>query len=307
MKQPNALAHPARSLPIAGISPRTIRRWVGIAIAASGAVLVAGQLAAAASQAWSASETLRQGVAAALLAGLATGLGALPLLFVRNVSTHWQGALFAIAGGLMFGAAAFGLLIPALGAAGEFGFAGVAASAVLGALMIAGFDRLLPHLHAIPDGLPGRTATRAGGLMVVAIGLHNLPEGLAVGASFQGGTQPGTADATLGIATALGIGIQNLPEGLIVALAMTTAGASRPLAVAIATLTGLFEPLGALVGGAAAGIASNMLPLAMAFAAGAMLFVIAHDVVPNAARMLRRRSVAVGLLGGTAAMALLAF
>lgn len=283
-----------------------LRRLLGGAIAVGGALLIAGHLADAALRALESSAALRQGVAASLLAGLATGLGALPLLFVRRVGERAQGGLFALAGGLMAGAALFGLLGPAFATAGEPGASGVVAAALAGALAILAFDRLLPHLHEIPAGQTGRAARQSCWLMVVAIGLHNLPEGLAVGASFQGGATDGNTTDGLGVATALGIGVQNLPEGLIVAMALILAGSARLVAIAVATLTGLFEPLGALAGGAAAGLSAAALPLAMSFAAGAMLFVVAHDALPNAARRIDRRRLAAAFAAGGVGMALLA-
>lgn len=298
---PRPAIHAAAAVAPWPVALPSIRRLAGAAIATGGAVLLAAQVAGAAAAALEASAELRQGVGAALLAGLATGLGALPLLFFRRFGPRLQGALFSIAGGLMAGAAVFGLLLPAIAAAreaGPSGLPGVAAGLAAGVVLIALLDRLLPHLHALPDDAR-RSLRQSCGLMVVAIGLHNLPEGMAVGASFQGG-------AGLGLATALGIGIQNLPEGLIVGLALVGAGVARPLALAAATLTGLFEPLGALVGGAVAGGSAAALPLAMAIAAGAMLFVVVHDVLPNAARTLAARHVAAAFVAGGAAMVLVA-
>lgn len=303
-----AATAPARPWPAPAAAQRSVatrlRRAVGAAIAIGGAVVLADQVLGAATLALASSASLRQGVGAALVAGLATGVGALPILFFRQIGANTQGRLYALAGGLMFGAALFGLLLPALGAAREIGQHGlftVLAGALAGAALLAAIDRVLPHLHPQPAGDRGALARQSGWLMVVAIGLHNLPEGLAVGASYQGSV--GSGSGGLGFTTALGIGIQNLPEGLIVALALTLAGSSRLLALVIATLTGLFEPLGALVGGAATGLGEHLLPGAMALAAGAMLFVVAHEVIPGARRLVSTQQVGLGLLGGTIAMA----
>lgn len=303
-------AHPAPALPWTAPAPARralsgrLRRVVGAGIAIAGAAVLASQVLSAAMLALASSASLRQGVGAALVAGLATGVGALPILFFRQIGTNAQGRLYAVAGGLMFGAALFGLLLPALGAAQEIGQQGLAtvlAGTLAGAALLSAIDRVLPHLHPQPAGDRGALTRQSSWLMVIAIGLHNLPEGLAVGASYQGSVAQGGAG--LGFTTALGIGIQNLPEGLIVALALTLAGSSRLLALAIATLTGLFEPLGALVGGAATGLGDSLLPAAMALAAGAMLFVVAHEVIPGARRLVSARQTGLGLLGGTIAMA----
>lgn len=287
------------------IGLRHLRRAVGAAIAISGALILLGEVIGAARLALESSAALRAGVGASLVAGLATGIGALPVYILRRVEGRVQGILFALAGGLMLGAAAFGLLLPAMRLAGGDGWLAISAGIALGVTLVALIDKLLPHLHAMPEQSNSSALWRSTWLLVVAIGIHNLPEGLAVGASFQGSVQLPAASAALGWTTAIGIGVQNLPEGLIVAMALVAAGASRSTGVAVATLTGLFEPLGALIGGAAAGLSAAFLPAAMALAAGAMVFVVMHEVLPNAAKHLPpglRTAIALAGAGTMAAL-----
>ncbi len=215
-----------------------------------------------------------QALQASLFAGGATGLGALGVLVLRRASSS-QGTFrfLALSAGAMFSAALLSLLVPAARmtatpAALDVLLAGVAGYAAMSAL-----DRLLPHIHAAPRE-SGAWPAHSVRLMVVAIAAHNLPEGFAVGAGFGGG------DA-LGWGTALSIGMQNIPEGLIVATALWSIGISRAIAFVLAIGTGLLEPLGAALGLLAIAASPLVLPWALAVAAGAMMFVIFEDLIPE--------------------------
>jgi ZIP family zinc transporter len=140
---------------------------------------------------------------------------------------------------------------------------------VAGALAIAAADRALPHRHV------GGTERKGAVLVAVAIALHNLPEGLAVGVAAANGS---------GAAATLGIALQNVPEGLVVAAALASLGLGRAVAVAAAVATGLVEPIGGLGGALLADASAAALPWALAFAAGAMGFVVVHEIVPIARR-----------------------
>ncbi|HEY9381458.1 MAG TPA: ZIP family metal transporter, partial [Burkholderiales bacterium] len=177
---------------------------------------------------------------AALLAtaftALATGVGALPVLFVGRASRRSQSVMLGFSAGIMLAAAAFSLALPALQIST---IAVVAGGIVIGAGVMLLIDRSLPHAHTA-DGAARRPGNMARiWLVVLAIALHNIPEGLAVGVAHASG-------ATQGAAVTLGIAAQNLPEGLIVAWAMRTLGYSRSNSVLIALATGLMEPIGAL-------------------------------------------------------------
>ena len=137
---------------------------------------------------------------------------------------------------------------------------------------------------------------RMGGLLAIALGIHNLPEGMAVGLSFMGG------DPRLGWGTMLAIGVQNIPEGLAVAALLASLGWSRTRCAAGALATGLIEPVGAAFGVAIAGASAAVLPYALGFAAGAMLFVVAAEIIPHTRRQMAHGSASPALMAGLALM-----
>lgn len=224
------------------------------------------------------------GFVASLLAGLATVLGALPLFTTGRPSERQENAFLGFAAGVMLAASFFSLIIPGIEHARSTGTGKVAATAIviaamlIGSLFIGQLNRFVPSLDRI--GLPPNhgvheTANRRIWLFVAAITLHNFPEGLAVGVSF------GTGDFKAGTATALGIGLQNIPEGLAVAAALMTIGYSRGHAVLAALASGLVEPVGGLIGVATVAAISSLLPWALGFAAGAMIYVVASEIIPH--------------------------
>jgi ZIP family zinc transporter len=235
---------------------------------------------------------------ATALTAAATGLGAVPMLAVRSLSAPARDALLGFGAGVMLAASAFSLILPGL-AAGEaltgsrWAAGGIVAAGVLaGGLAIAALDRWLPHAHVAQDA-------RRVWLFVSAIALHNLPEGLAVGVGF------GQADPAQAWPLAIGIAVQNLPEGLVVAAALAGIGYARGTAVAIAAATGLAEPLGGLFGAGIFGISQAALPWGLAFAAGAMLFVVSHEIIPESHRRGHESRATLGVMAGFVAMMLL--
>lgn len=243
-------------------------------------------------------------LSATLLTALATGLGALPALFIRGLSDKTRDALLGMGAGVMLAASLFSLLLPALeagttrtGSAAAGGMI-VAAGLALGALFLFAADRLLPHEHAIKgrEG-PGTPGLSRAWLFVFAITLHNLPEGLAVGVAHADGSA-GASALTLGIA------LQNMPEGLVVAVALLTIGLAPLKAFAIALLSAMAEPLGGIIGAGMVTLAHGLLPWGLAFAAGAMLFVISHEIIPETHRNGNERAATAGLLAGFIVMML---
>jgi ZIP family zinc transporter len=238
-------------------------------------------------------------LSASLIAGLSTGLGALPVLFVRRLSPRMISALLGFGGGVMLAAAAFSLL----GTAFELYVAENASSLdavlatgfgfLLGAAFVYGADHLLPHEHFLKghEGAEGRFV-RGAWLFVFAIGLHNLPEGLAVGVGFSG------PDTGTGYVISTGIVIQNLPEGLIAAVSLVAVAYRPGVALAIAAATGLVETLGGLLGLLLAGALEPLVPVAMAFAAGAMVYVVGQEVVPESHAGGRSRVATWGIVSG---------
>lgn len=228
-------------------------------------------------------------VAAALhggsIAAVATLLGTIPILLSQQFSQRTYDTLLGFGAGVMLAASAFSLVVPALAAAESRGAGSWEASSTVGAGILIGaafllaIDRLLPHEHFV-KGLEGREAKRLkrAWLFVIAIALHNLPEGLAIGVAFAGPDQ-GAARAL-----ATGIAIQDVPEGLVVALALRGVGYQRWLAVLLGAASGLVEPIAAVSGAALIGLSAALLPWGLAVAAGAMLFVISHEIIPESHR-----------------------
>lgn len=222
------------------------------------------------------------GIVASLLAGLGTGIGALPVLFAVDLQTRVQAILLGLGGGVMLAATSFSLLVPGTEAAISQGLSQTEAAIVMagGMLLGAGFlwfaHNNFPHEHFF-KGVEGenRQNYKRIWLFVIAIALHNFPEGLAVGVGF------GSGDVASGLALAVGIGLQNIPEGLVVALSLRELGYSVGSAIGISTLTGLVEPIGGALGVAVVSLAAPLLPWGMAFAAGAMLFVIIDEIIPE--------------------------
>jgi ZIP family zinc transporter len=280
-------------------------------VAHTAARRVLGALLAVATGAavWALAQTdgrIAYGAAASLVAGLATALGALPIFAARTISQRAQDAMLGFGAGVMLAASSFSLIVPGVEAAealwGSRPFAAaIAATGMLaGALFLWAADRIVPHEHFIKgiEGADGRRFKQVW-LFVFAITLHNFPEGLAVGVAFGSG-QPAEA-ASL----ATGIGIQNMPEGLAVALALATLGYSRVAAFAVAAATGLVEPLAGFLGATVVTLMQPILPFALTFAAGAMLFVISHEIIPESHRHGHEQAATLGVTGGFVAMMLL--
>ncbi|GAA6142060.1 ZIP family metal transporter [Hydrogenophaga sp. 5NK40-0174] len=247
---------------------------------------------------------LLSGLQASMLAAAATALGATPVFFVGRISKRQEAALMAFSAGVMLTAAILALLMPSLEASqrlvpqGGMGAAMLTATGLaLGVGLMMGIDRLLPHEHAVlPPAAQGHTGRweaagdarevtrQRGWLMVLALMIHNIPEGLAVGAAYAG-VIPGDSTTTqAGAAVAIAIGLQNMPEGLLVAMALHTLGQSKATAWSVAALTGLAEPLGALVGLQVLGGTPALYPVGLALAAGAMIFVVSHEIIPETHR-----------------------
>jgi zinc transporter, ZIP family len=248
--------------------------------------------------------TLQLGVLASFIAGLFTAVGALPIFVMRKLSQEMEDSLMGFGAGVMLAATAFELVMPAVSHADAlYGrawmtIAMLTVGIALGGLALLTLHRLVPHEHFISGTESGADPAkiRRVWLFIFAIALHNLPEGLAVGVGFGGN---GLAS---GVALAIGIGLQNMPEGLVVAVAMMSLGHSRLIAFGVTLLTGLVQPLGGLIGATAVALADVMLPLALAFAAGAMLFVISHEIIPESHRQGHKGKATFGVLLGFVVM-----
>jgi len=250
------------------------------------------------------------GLRLALLGGAAgfaaTALGALPALVLRGLPQRVEDSLLGLAAGMMLAASAFSLLLPGLAAAAEMlgskplGAGVVVIGMALGVLLMLGLDEFTPHEHdkTGPCG-PGFERCDRIWLFVFAITLHNLPEGMAIGVSFS------QADMAVGLPLTTAIALQDIPEGLAVALALRGAGFAPGLAVLVAVASGVLEPVGTLLG---VGLSSGMAlayPAGLGLAAGAMLFVVSHEVIPQTHRNGHQTPATLGLMAGFALMMVL--
>ncbi|TDT60940.1 ZIP family metal transporter [Fonticella tunisiensis] len=238
------------------------------------------------------------GALASLLAGLSTSLGAIPVFFTKKVDEKFLDSILGFAAGVMLAATSFSLILPAIemGENKLFTVIIVSLGIIIGGVFIDLIDKNIPHFHTI-GGYEGRNS-RLSKLMlfIIAITIHNFPEGLAVGVSFGGGSVKD------GIAIAVGIGLQNIPEGFAVALPLLGGGASKKKAFLITLLTGIVEPVGGIIGAGIVRIARPVLPFALAFAAGAMLFVISDEIIPETHSKATARSATFGVLIGFVVM-----
>jgi len=250
------------------------------------------------------------GLRLAMLGGAAgfatTALGALPALVLRNLPQRVEDSLLGLAAGMMLAASAFSLLLPGLAAGTEIlgskplGAGVVVIGMTLGVLLMLGLDAFTPHEHdkTGPCG-PGYERCNRAWLFVFAIALHNLPEGMAIGVSFSQG------DMAVGLPLTTAIALQDIPEGLAVALALRGAGFAPGFAVLVAIASGALEPVGALLGvGLSSGMAITY-PIGLGLAAGAMLFVVSHEVIPETHRNGHQTPATLGLMAGFALMMVL--
>ena len=247
--------------------------------------------------------TILIGSIASLAAGLATAIGAMPVFFTKTVSPRLADTFLGFAAGVMLAASFFSLLVPALAVAeADYGNRIAAASLVIasvligvGAIWLA--NEWAPHEHFV-QGREGSDliSLKRIWLFVIAVTIHNFPEGLAVGVGFGGG------DIGNGIALAVGIGLQNIPEGLAVAVALVGQRYARLHAFLVALLTGLIEPIGGVIGVTAVTFSQPLLPWALAFAAGAMIYVVSHEIIPATHSRGWQKEATAGLVVGLSLM-----
>jgi len=225
---------------------------------------------------------------------MVTALGAAMVFLAKDISQKYLDASLGMAAGVMIAASFWSLLAPSIEIAEKcygpawkwvpplIGF-------LLGAVVLRMVDMILPHMHpglAAPEGI--RTSWRRSVLLVMAITLHNIPEGLAVGVAFGAGASLTgdlkSAQIASAIALAVGIGLQNFPEGTAVSLPLRREGMSRPKSFWYGQLSAVVEPVAGVVGAALVVTMTNVLPYALAFAAGAMIFVVVEELSPESQR-----------------------
>lgn len=215
----------------------------------------------------------------ALGVGGATVFGSIIGFTFKNISHKFSDLVLAFAAGVMLAAAVLGLILPSLEYGGDLGIVITVAGIFCGALCLNFIDKLVPHLHHIVGGdsepHPGNANLNKVLLFVTAIAIHNLPEGIAAGVSF------GTGNDSEALLIAGGIALQNIPEGMVIIAPMLSAGVSPRKTFLCALATGLIEVVGTLLGYFAVSVASAILPFALAFAGGTMLYVISDEMIPE--------------------------
>jgi ZIP family zinc transporter len=253
-----------------------------------------------------------QALVATVFTWAMTAIGAAAVFAAKDISRRVLDTMLGFAGGVMIAASYWSLLAPAIAMSegkdlpswvpAVVGFIG-------GGIFLWSLDKVLPHLHL---GFPTseaegvKTSWRRSTLLIMAITLHNIPEGLAVGVAF-GALAAGMPSASFGaaVALAIGIGIQNLPEGMAVSIPLRREGLSRRKSFWYGQLSGVVEPIAGVIGAAAVVIAQPILPYALAFAAGAMIFVVVEEVIPEAQRGGHADLATSGAMIGFAVMMLL--
>ncbi|MEG1010553.1 MAG: ZIP family metal transporter [Ruthenibacterium sp.] len=220
---------------------------------------------------------------------LMTAVGAAVVFFFKGeIKPGFQRAFLGFAAGVMIAASVWSLLIPAISMAEEQGHIGwipAAGGFVLGGIFLLLLDRLLPHLHVgeqVPEG--PKTSLQRTTLLVLAVTLHNIPEGMAVGLACALAASGASSSVTVAGAAALamGIGLQNFPEGAAISLPLRKEGLSRRRSFTYGALSGIVEPIGGIVAVLIAGTITPLMPWLLSFAAGAMIYVVVEELIPEA-------------------------
>ena len=240
---------------------------------------------------------------ATLFTWFLTAFGASFVFFFKNMNRVVLDGMLGFTGGVMIAASFWSLLAPAIEMSKGEGFVKVIPAAVgfgLGALFIFGLDKILPHLHINFQETEGvKSPWQRTTLLVLAITLHNIPEGLAVGVLF-GGVAAGIPEASIAgaVTLAIGIGIQNFPEGIAVSMPLRRMGMSRWKSFMSGQSSALVEPVAGVLGAVAVTFFTPLLPYALAFAAGAMIFVVVEEVIPETQQDKNTDIATLGLIGG---------
>ena len=234
---------------------------------------------------------------------LLTAFGASFVFLFKTMRRDFLDGMLGFTGGVMVAASFWSLLAPGIEMSPGEGFVKVIPAAVgfgLGALFIFGLDKILPHIHInFKDSEGIKTPWHKTTLLVLAITMHNIPEGLAVGVLF-GGVAAGIPEASISgaVALAIGIGIQNFPEGIAVSMPLRRQGASRFKSFWYGQLSAIVEPVAAVLGAIAVTFFTPILPYALAFAAGAMIFVVVEEVIPETQQDKYTDIATLGFIGG---------
>ena len=237
----------------------------------------------------------------ALGVGGATVIGAVIGFIFKKLSHRFSDIVLAFAAGVMLAAAVLGLVLPSLEYGGRYGLIVTVIGIFTGAACLHLIDKLVPHLHKLTgvdtEAHPEKNEQLGKVLLfVIAIAIHNLPEGIAAGVSF------GTDNVTQALTVAGGIALQNIPEGMVIIAPMLASGVSAGRTLAIALMTGVVEIIGTFIGYVAVSISTAILPFALAFAGGTMLYVISDEMIPETHAHGSERGATYALLVGFCVM-----
>ncbi|MBP3330436.1 MAG: ZIP family metal transporter [Clostridia bacterium] len=236
----------------------------------------------------------------ALGVGGATLIGSIFGFIFKKISHRFSDIVLSFAAGVMLAAAVLGLIIPSLDYGGKYAILITVAGIFTGAIALNVIDKIVPHLHKLvgpePESHTSNEKLSKVLLFVTAIAIHNLPEGIAAGVSF------GSGDTSKALLIAGGIALQNIPEGMVIIGPMLAAGISPKKTFISAFITGIIEVVGTLIGFFAVNIASAILPFALAFAGGTMLYVISDEMIPETHAHGSQRGATYALLAGFAVM-----
>jgi len=227
-----------------------------------------------------------QALLATMFTWIATAFGAAFVFLFKNVKPSVYSFMLGAAGGVMIAASFWSLLVPAVEATEGEGFLKALPAAIglaIGALTLFGCDKLIPHLHIGSNNAEGKpTVLKRTILLVLSITLHNIPEGLAVGVAFGAAANGNVALATSALILALGMGLQNIPEGMAVSIPLYNEGMKKSKAFFYGQISGFVEPIFGIIGALLVYYVSPILPYALAFAAGAMIYVVCEELIPQA-------------------------
>ena len=235
----------------------------------------------------------------ALGVGGATLIGSIVGFIFKGISHKFSDIVLSFAAGVMLSAAVLGLILPSVEYGGKYGLITAVIGMFTGALCLNLIDKLVPHLHKLvgPDTEAHNNANLSKVLLfVTAIAIHNLPEGIAAGVGF------GSGDTTQALLIAGGIALQNIPEGMVIIGPMLAAGISPKKTFVSALLTGLVEVVGTLIGYFAVSVSTAILPFALSFAGGTMLYVVSDEMIPETHAHGSQRGATYALLAGFCVM-----
>ena len=236
---------------------------------------------------------MNEALLGSIISAMSTGLGAVPILFMRKISHRLRDILLAYAAGIMTSASVYNLIPEALGQSNLFV---LAFGIMLGSLVLLVLEMRIPHVDLeTPEKMPFKIEGKAF-MIIAAITMHNLPEGLSVGVSYA------STDENLGNLIAFSIGLQNAPEGFLVALFLVNQNIGRFKALGIATLTGAVEIITAMIGYTLSSLVAGLVPYGLAFAAGAMMFIVYKELIPESHGDGNARAATISFLFGLITM-----